>query len=771
VIRRPRFHSLRARLTVLYAGLFSAGLLALAILAQGMIERSARQTAADALAASGSVYDRLWQERERSLVGAADILARDFGFRSAVASGDAATIVSALASLRARADAPYAVLIDMNGRVIGDAGPVSGRLAALQGDALGDRRDAVVAVGRRASRIVTAPVLAPLEIGRIVLIVPLDAQEMRGLERLSSIPLTASILIRQGPGWMDRDRTIGATTPADRVFTLSSAGEQSFAMLKPLPGMGARTEAALLLAYPMDRAMAPYRSIQIGLVAAGLVWLTLIGIGSARLARSIARPVTALDRAARRLAEGERTEVVVETADEIGRLSASFNLMSQGIVEREERIAHLAFHDVLTNLPNRAFFRQSLDQEIARAARNGEALALLYMDLDGFKVVNDALGHPVGDGLLRAVGQRLLELSDNAFVARLGGDEFVIIIGEAADHSTSRRLAHSILDVFANPVMVDGREVTAGISIGISLFPEDARTGEALVRNADLALYRAKQDGRGVYRFFEQALDQQARRRRQIEADLRSAIRTGGLELRFQPIVGTSDTSIRCFEALLRWPHPIDGYISPVDFIPVAEETGLIVPLGEWVIHEACRVAAAWPSNIRVAVNVSPLQFRAPGFQAIVLQALARSGLSPSRLEIEITESVFLDGVDTVTDILHQLRSLGVRIALDDFGTGYSSLSYLRSFPFDKLKIDRSFVINIADDPNAGAIVKAILDLASALQMETTAEGVESLEQQAELQSRGCDTLQGFLFSRPVDAKAAGELIEQCYQQGRCQAA
>jgi predicted signal transduction protein with EAL and GGDEF domain len=313
--------------------------------------------------------------------------------------------------------------------------------------------------------------------------------------------------------------------------------------------------------------------------------------------------------------------------------------------------------------------------------------------------------------------------------------------------------------------------VTAGISIGISLFPEDARTGEALVRNADLALYRAKQDGRGVYRFFEQALDQQARRRRQIEADLRSAIRTGGLELRFQPIVGTSDTSIRCFEALLRWPHPIDGYISPVDFIPVAEETGLIVPLGEWVIHEACRVAAAWPSNIRVAVNVSPLQFRAPGFQAIVLQALARSGLSPSRLEIEITESVFLDGVDTVTDILHQLRSLGVRIALDDFGTGYSSLSYLRSFPFDKLKIDRSFVINIADDPNAGAIVKAILDLASALQMETTAEGVESLEQQAELQSRGCDTLQGFLFSRPVDAKAAGELIEQCYQQGRCRAA
>ncbi|MBB4615955.1 putative bifunctional diguanylate cyclase/phosphodiesterase [Sphingomonas abaci] len=766
-----RFHSLRARLTVLYAGLFSAGLLALAILAQGMIERSARRTAADALAASGSVYERLWQERERSLLGAADVLARDFGFRSAVASGDAATIVSALASLRTRADAPYAVLIDMTGQVIGNAGPVHDRLATLHGDMMGERRDAVVAVDGRASRIVTAPVLAPLEIGRIVLIVPLNAQEMRGLEQLSSIPLNAGILVRQHKGWTGGGRRIGLSSPADRVFTLSGPAGQSFAMLKPLHGMGDTAEAALLLSYPMDRAMAPYRSIQIGLVVAGLVWLALIGVGSARLARSIARPVVALDRAARRLAEGERTEVAVETEDEIGRLSASFNRMSKGIVEREERIAHLAFHDVLTNLPNRAFFRQSLDQEIARAARNGESLALLYMDLDGFKVVNDTLGHPIGDSLLRMVGQRLLELSDNAFVARLGGDEFVIVISETADHSSSRRLAHGILDLFAQPILVEGREVTAGISIGISLFPADAATGEALVRNADLALYRAKQDGRGVYRFFEQALDEQARRRRQIEADLRGAIRTGGLELRFQPIVRTSDIAIRGFEALLRWPHPTEGYIPPVEFIPVAEETGLIVPLGEWVIHEACRVAAAWPADIRVAVNVSPLQFRAPGFQAVVLQALARSGLSPARLEIEITESVFLDGVDAVTDILHQLRGLGVRIALDDFGTGYSSLSYLRSFPFDKLKIDRSFVTNIADDPNAGAIVKAILDLASALQMETTAEGVENPAQQAELQSRGCDTLQGFLFSRPVDATAAGELIERGHQQGRSRAA
>ncbi|WP_183985122.1 putative bifunctional diguanylate cyclase/phosphodiesterase [Sphingomonas jinjuensis] len=756
---RSRFRSLRARLTVLYAGLFTAGLVALTIFAQVMIERSARRTAADELAASGSVYDRLWQERARSLAGAADVVARDFGFRSAVASGDEATIVSALASLSARADVPQAVLIDQGGQVIGDAGAAQGRLAALSAAMSDARRDAVIAIGGKASRIVTAPVMAPIEIGRIALIVPLDAQEMRGLERLSSIPLRASVLTRDADGWGGGDGHVAATLPVDTVVTLPGASGQSFAMLKLLPGVASRPDAALLLAYPMDRAMAPYRSIQFGLVLAGLAWLVLIGIGSGRLARGIARPIAALDHAARRLAAGERTEVAVETDDEVGRLSATFNAMSQGIVEREERITHLAFHDILTDLPNRAFFRQSLDQEMARAARSGERLALLYLDLDGFKAVNDSLGHPAGDALLRRVGEQLLELSGHAVVARLGGDEFAIVVQESVDRSRARRLAHDILDSFARPIDVEGQTIPSGTSIGISLFPDDAATGEALVKNADLALYRAKQDGRGVYRFFEQSLDEAARRRRQIEADLRAAIRTGGLELRFQPIVGTGDAVIRGFEALLRWPHPIEGYIPPTEFIPIAEETGLIVALGEWVLHEACRVAADWPPHIRVAVNVSPLQFRAPGFQAVVLQALARSGIAPTRLEIEITESVFLDGVDAVTDILHKLRAMGVRIALDDFGTGYSSLSYLRSFPFDKLKIDRSFITNIASDESAGAIVKAILDLAGALRMETTAEGVENIEQQSELVSRGCDTLQGYLFSRPIDADAAMALL------------
>lgn len=753
------FRSLRGKLTVLYTGFFTAGLLALAITAQLMIGSSAQRSATNELAASGSVYDRLWHERERSLAGAADVVARDFGFRSAVASADDATIASALDSLRTRADVPHAVFIDQSGRIVGDAGATRSLIGGVPQRLDGDRRDAVVAVGSRAFRIITAPVLAPLEIGRIALVVPLDDGEMRALEGLSPIPLRASVLTRSPGGWRSRADLVPATVPADQVTDLTLSDGASFALIKPLRGPGDRSEAALLLSYPMSRAMAPYRAIQLGLILAGLAWLALIIYGTRRLAGSISRPIAALDRAARRLAAGERTEVPVETGDEVGRLSATFNLMSQGIVDREERITHLAYHDMLTDLPNRTFFRQSLDQVIARAARCKETLALLYIDLDAFKNVNDTFGHPVGDALLRRVAHEMVELAGDAIVARLGGDEFVVLVSEDADGGRARRLAHAILDRLASQMEIDGHAVLAGASIGISNFPNDSTTGEALIKAADLALYRAKQDGRGVYRFFEQSLDEAARRRRKIEAELRIAIRSGLLELHFQPIVASKDEAIRGFEALLRWPHVEEGYIPPAEFIPVAEETGLILALGEWVLHEACRVASGWPSDVRVAVNVSPLQFRAPGFQAIVLQALSRSALAPERLEIEITESVFLDGEEAVTDILHGLRKLGIRIALDDFGTGYSSLSYLRSFPFDKLKIDQSFVTNIAEDDSAAAIVKAILELASALHMETTAEGVENTAQVLELQARGCHTLQGYLFSRPMTGQAATALV------------
>jgi diguanylate cyclase (GGDEF)-like protein len=755
----PSFRTLRTRLTVLYAGLFTIGLIVLAVFAQVMIEQSARSSATDELATSALVYDRLWQERERSLAGAADVVARDFGFRSAVASNDVATIVSALDSLRVRAGVPHAVLVTNEGAVIGDAGELDGKVADSVGAIQSNRRDAVVTSGHTMYRIVTAPIMAPNEIGRIAFVVPLDASEMRGLEKLFAIPLTAEMLTRTRTGaWSNGNIALPAEI-GRAVTNVATPAGQSFAIVRPLPAPRGQAQAALLLSYPMARAMQAYRSIQLGLVAAGLVWLIIIVLGTGRLARGIARPIAALDAAARRLEEGERYEVLVESDDEVGRLALSFNRMSLGIKEREQRITHLAFHDGLTDLPNRVFFQQSLDQAVARGKRLNEQIGVLCLDLDSFKSVNDTLGHPAGDALLRHVAQRLLQVSNGAMVARLGGDEFAIVVPEAEDLGRSRRLAQAVLDIFSEPLEVGDHTIAAGISIGISMYPADGQDESTLLKNADLALYRAKQDGRGNFRFFEQSLDEAARTRRRIETDLRIAIRNGQFQLAFQPIVTSDGEVIKGFEALLRWPHPERGLIPPMEFISVAEETGLITQIGEWVIHEACRVAATWPDHVQVAVNVSPLQFRALGFGSVVLQALSASGLAPNRLEIEITESVFLDGETNVLQILHMLRSLGVRVALDDFGTGYSSLSYLRSFPFDKIKIDRSFVVNVANDATAAAIVKAIVGLAAALGMETTAEGVEEAAQHAELQAQGCTTLQGYLFSRPINALDAMRLL------------
>ena len=410
-------------------------------------------------------------------------------------------------------------------------------------------------------------------------------------------------------------------------------------------------------------------------------------------------------------------------------------------------------------------FREQLDAALARLVKRGGQVSVLCLDLDGFKGINDTLGHPVGDALLRLIGEELSTLVHDGIVARLGGDEFAIILDEGAAPDRVRQLGQLIVDRMREPKQVDGHQIATGTSVGIAIGPDDGADADTLLKNADLALYRAKQDGRGVFRFFEASLDAAARKRRQMELDLREALRFGQFRLNYQPIFDLKNDRIGGFEALLRWQHPERGAIAPVDFIPVAEETGLIIAMGEWAMHEACRQAMSWPDHVRVAVNVSPLQFRNTGFANIVFQALSRSGLAPHRLEIEITESVFLDGADATIELLHRLRSLGIRIALDDFGTGYSSLSYLRSFPFDKIKIDRSFVTNVVDDESAAAIVRAIVDLATALKMETTAEGVEESAVWDTLRREGCTSIQGYLLSRPLEADGATSLIAAPLQQ------
>ncbi|KJC62297.1 diguanylate cyclase [Bradyrhizobium sp. LTSPM299] len=426
----------------------------------------------------------------------------------------------------------------------------------------------------------------------------------------------------------------------------------------------------------------------------------------------------------------------------------------------EARIAHMAHHDGLTNLPNRDFYQERLREALERSRSGNKRVAVMCVDLDLFKNVNDSFGHPMGDRLLKLVAERLrAAVSGDNLAARLGGDEFAIVLAADVSPNEASAFAEQLIAVLSAPYAIDGLDIVVGASIGIALSPSDGMTTEELMRNADMALYRAKSEGGGVHHFFEPEMDQQAQKRRDMERDLRAAIANGGFELHYQPLVDIAADRISGFESLLRWPHPQKGMVSPAEFIPVAEDIGLIVALGEWVLREACSEAVKWPTNVKVAVNLSPVQFRSRNLVQAVISALAHSGLSPRRLELEITESVFLAETEANLAILHQLRGLGVSISMDDFGTGYSSLSYLRSFPFDKIKIDRSFVKDLAQRSDCLAIVRAISGLGRSLNITTTAEGVETVDQLDWLRAEGCNEVQGFLFSAARPAREIGALL------------
>jgi diguanylate cyclase (GGDEF)-like protein/PAS domain S-box-containing protein len=428
-------------------------------------------------------------------------------------------------------------------------------------------------------------------------------------------------------------------------------------------------------------------------------------------------------------------------------------------VRAEERIAHLAHYDSLTDLPNRVLMRGHLERRIAELAE-GKPFAILYVDVDEFKGVNDSLGHEVGDNLLCHVADCLRScVAPQDLVARLGGDEFAIVKAGTGDHDALTALVERILGTLRVPVSFKGQEIRADASIGIAIAPAHGSSLEELLKRADIAMYAAKSNGRGTFRFFAPEFDAILKEKRQLELDLRQALVRGEFEVHYQPLVDLAANTVTGCEALLRWHHPQRGVISPAEFIPVAEETGLISEIGEWVLKQACTEAASWPGQLQVAVNVSPVQFKSKTLALRVAAALNESGLAPGRLELEITETVFIRDDAEALAVLLQLRELGVRIALDDFGTGYSSLSYLHRFPFDKIKIDRSFISDIGGPEDSTAIVQAVVHMASARRMRTTAEGVETEIQREILRQLGCSEMQGYLFSPAIPASRLRQLL------------
>lgn len=758
--RLLRSGSLSVRIALLYSALFVLTFGALVAVATGGIERYAAIKISDEMTANSKAFNKVLELESQRMATATDILAADFGFREAVALGEEPTIASALVSLRNRLDVPKAFIMTLDGTTIGLEEKMKAEDADSVWNALDEgSRSGLIKIGGEYHGVVASPVEAPNLFGWLVVGKPLNRAEMQNLAQLAPINLTAKVLDARA-----LPQTLGAKT--GEQVELAENGKRILYRASALPSLSANEKPTLLLRHSLSEALLAYRPITWILSALALFGLAIIISAGWLLAKGITRPIARLEEAARQISIGERHKVAVNSTDEIGRLGDSFNEMVDAIVEREDKISHIALHDALTDLPNRKYFRDQLDIALRRADEN-DLVAVFYLDLDNFKSVNDTLGHPVGDALLKQVTKRMESVLDGHLIARLGGDEFAVLVDNVDNVDAITVIAEQLEKSFAESFQVEGHLMPTTTSIGIAVAPHDGDKSDMLMKNADLALYRAKQEGKGQYHYFEQEMDELARKRRETEIDLKLAIEQGQFELYYQPLFNTQQQKINGFEALIRWQHPERGLIQPIDFIPLAEETGLIVQIGEWVIKEACRQAARWPEHVRIAINISPVQFRTKGLQSILMQALSQSGLAPQRLELEITESLLIDNVTETLKSLHSLREMGVRVALDDFGTGYSSLSYLRSFPFDKIKIDRSFVVDIMTDKGSAAIIQAITGLAAALGMETIAEGVELADQVEMLHKNGCDNIQGYLLSRPVPITAVDALIDSLSGQSR----
>lgn len=770
-------HSLQTRILALFLLLMIAVQVGGFVLINTVGVAAARKTVGDELVSGARVVELLLEQDAQRLVQGARLLSADYAFRGAIATGDAETIRSALANHGKRIDADLMVLIGLDQRVLADTlDNASGepfRFPALLTRAeAAQQATAMVLLRGSLYQLVLVPVLAPLPIAWVAVGVHVDDALAHDLNRVTA--LQVSFLSRQSDGpWRlqastlpdaDRDAVV-AHVAADRFAAVDAAGnalyeEDALTRVRTLPSRPDESVIAVLQ-QPLSSALEPFRRLQRQLALISVLAIVVSIVASLMIARGIVRPVRELARVARRIAAGNYSTVpAARRQDEIGALADAFRTMQQGLVARESRIKDLAYRDTLTALPNRAMYSERLDQELATAAPLNLSVAVLLMDLDHFKDVNDSLGHPIGDMLLCEVASRLQSVVGTSAdtVARLGGDEFALLLpGSTA--MDAEYVAGEMLQVLEAPMTLDGHLVDVRASIGVAMFPEHGRESATLLRRADTAMYEAKRKNLGVT-VWDDRLDQHSGERLTLMSDLRQAVDGDELALVYQPKVPVASDGEYHVEALVRWKHPTRGIVSPLEFIPFAEQTGYIRAITQWVLQRAVKQCATWRAEgmaVNVSVNLSARDLMDPELPERFHAMLEESFCAASWFTLEITESAILDDPAHAIGNMKRLNALGCRLAIDDYGTGYSSLAYLRHLPVHELKIDKTFVMGMARDPSDAVIVRSTIDLAHNMGLAVVAEGVEDEETLEQLCALHCDLVQGYWLSRPLEQEEVAD--------------
>lgn len=767
------FRSLETRIVVFFVILLVAVQGTAFVLISAANQNIAKREVANQLEVGERVFRLLMEQNARQLTQAAAVLASDFAFREAIGTRDNKTIASVLGNHGARVKASVVMLADLDNKLLADTlhPNLDNRpfpFADLIVKATESRQaNTITIIDGEPFQVVVVPVLSPLPVAWVAMGFKIDDKLSRELRDLTA--LQVSFLVSQSPSrWVVRASTLNPAERdevASRFADLKQSGvtqstlrlgadDYETHMLSLSDKSGA--EVGVTLQQSLKTALESFTQLRNTLLLLALFSVVLSLIGSIVLGRSLAKPINSLIMMARKIRDGDYSEIVqVRQKDQIGELASSFNHMREAISSREEKILHLAYRDTLTSLPNRALFNDRLEMAIKTAARNKTQVSVLMMDLDRFKYVNDTLGHPVGDLVLREVGARfqaLLRSTDT--VARLGGDEFAIILPDAGIEP-AREIATTILRAFEKPIIIDGQPLDVGSSIGIANFPEHAADSTELMRYADVAMYVAKRGDRG-YAIYSDEFYQPHKDYLRLLGDLRIAIERDELVLYFQPKVNLKTGKTTHVEALIRWIHPERGFVPPADFIPFAEQTGFIRSITRWVIRKAIQQSKCWADqdiDIVISLNISSRDLVNPELPNFVKNELTANQVEARKIAIEVTESGFMEDPDHALSILRQLHELGVQLSIDDYGTGYSSLSYIKKLPVQELKIDQSFVRNMIKDANDSIIVKSTIELGHNMGLKVVAEGVEDVESLNMLKKLGCDHAQGYYMSKPLSAQ------------------